>query len=206
MKFDKQFETKLWNKIAEIEQQSQIEIVVIVKQRSANYSDIPFAFAAVVVFLVFTYFMFAPTFFDDNFIYVGTILTFAIAYIGCMFFPSLTRLFITKKRMLRMVEIYARAIFQKAGIHHTQQKIGTLIYCSIFEKQTIVIADRGAETALPAEEWQQIKDSFANLFTSADPAQALLNDLEHYRPIFTQYLPPIENDINELPDSITIDL
>ena len=204
--FNEDYKTNLYKTIEDIENNSLVEIVVIVKERSADYKDILLWFAFAFMVFAYTLFMFTPLEFDPFLIYFFTILSFFIGFGIIFFIPALKRLFIKKKRQKKAVEIFGRAIFQKGGIRFTDEKIGVLIYASVFEKEVIVIADRGAEVAIPEEEWQTIKKGFDNVFYQSNPAEKLLENLQACKSIFSQYIPPIENDINELPDDLEVDL
>lgn len=199
------FQSRLWNAIHAIEQNSQVEVVVILRPRSESYRDVALLWGFAAGWLCFTYLMFAPEVFSDVTIYLAPQLAFAFgALLGKL--PALTRLSICKRRMQKSVEIKARALFQKGGIGHTQRKIGVLVYGSWLEKTIYLLPDRGVETALPAEEWLALRTGFERIFKSGDGHENLLRELQAAKAIFQRYLPPLPNDINELPDDLDIDL
>ncbi len=205
-KFSEAFHTRLWDAISEIEDNSLIEVVVIIKPRSAHYDQPQWQWGALIGILAYTYLMFTPTEFDYRLIYAATIIFFMAGFFVGKHITPLRRLFISKRRMRRQVEVMGRGLFQKGGIRHTNAKIGTLIYVSMFEKLTLVLPDRGAENAIPAEKWDEIDAGFQSIFTADDPGDALIEQLAKCRPIFARYIPPVENDINELPDNMEVDL
>lgn len=204
--FDEKYRTGLYKTISGIENNSLAEIVVIVKPRSENYFDASLWFAATFMIAVYTFFMFSPIDFNVFLIYGFTILSFFLAYYTANTVDALKKLFIKKSRMSRSVEITARALFQKGGIHNTNAKIGVLIYCSYFEKIVYVLPDSGAEKLIPEEEWTKMRTDFQTIFAATDIATALTETLARYQPVFTQYIPPVPNDINEIPDDLTVDL
>ncbi len=204
--FNEDYKTKLYKTIEELEDNSLVEIVVIAKQHSNSYKDISLWFSVILMFTTFTFLMFAPFDVDAFLIFIITILSFFSAFLIVSFIPVIKKIFIKKARMLKTVEITARAIFQKGGLRFTDQKIGILIYVSDFEKTVCVLPDRGAETAIPEEEWKIIRDGFDKIYTKSNPANALLEHLLSLKTVFYQYIPPIENDINELPDDLEVTL
>jgi putative membrane protein len=204
--FDEDFKTRLWQTIEAIENDSLVEVVVMVKPFSDEYPDIPLLWGAGFAFIALTFFMFTPFIFGDYLLYSGTLGAFALGMALALFVNPLKRLFISKKRMERSVEIMARALFQKGGMHHTQEHIGTLIYCSVFEKSVYILPDRGAKHAVPEDEWQQIREGFRDIFNAPNPADKLLEQLKKCQPVFAEYIPPVENDINELPDDLEVSL
>ena len=144
--FNQDFKTRLWKIVSAIENDSLVEIVVMIKPRSADYRDSVLWWGIGAAFAIFTFLMFAPIIFGDYLLYSGPVVGFFGGIIAASFFPPLQRLMIRAKRRQRQVEIMARALFQKGGIRHTNEKIGILIYCSLFEKMSYVVADRGVET------------------------------------------------------------
>ncbi|MDD5275733.1 MAG: hypothetical protein PHR16_06595 [Methylovulum sp.] len=200
-----EFKTRLWDTVRAIEQTSQVEIVVVIRSRSEDYRDIALLCGIIGALLSFSYIMFSSDLFEDWLVYCAPILGFAIGY-ALAHWPRITRLGVGKQRLQRSVEIMARALFQKAGIRHTRAKIGVLIYCSWLEKSVYILPDRGAEMALPAEEWQRLRAEFQGIFISRKPAEALITQLHNVQPLFNRYLPSLANDINELHDAMEIDL
>ncbi|MFN4149832.1 MAG: hypothetical protein ACK4IX_02730 [Candidatus Sericytochromatia bacterium] len=202
--FDSKFKTEIAKVIHEIESISQVEIVVVEKPTSESYRDIPFIFASILSSLVLTFFIFAPFIFGDFLILSGTIVSIPIGVVfGNLLKPQL-KFFISKERMSRNVEIMARALFQKAGVHHTKEKIGVLFFCSLFEKQVYIVADRNAKKLIPNKDWDNLNESLNKIFDSSNPEQKLVDELRKFKNIFAEHIPPVENDINELPDNLEI--
>ena len=204
--FNEEFRTKLYDTIKLIEDNSLIEIVVLIKPQSGKYKDVALWAGIIFSFTLYTFFMFSPVSFDVFVIYAFTILSFFAVFSLFMAVPSLESRFIKQKRKDRNVEIAARAIFQKAGIRFTNERIGTLVYCSLFEKKVFILPDRGAKNAVPSQDWSNIEDGFQTIFESNDIPNALLQQLLNCKEIFSQFLPSIDNDINELPDSLDVEL
>lgn len=202
--FDSKFKTEIAKVIHEIESVSQVEIVFLAKSTSEAYKDIPFIFASIFSSLVLMFFIFAPLIFGDFLILAGTITSIPLGvFIGNLLKKKL-KFFINKERMSRNVEIMARALFQKAGVHNTKEKIGILIYCSLFEEKIFILADRNAKKLIPNSEWDKMNLSFNNVFKSSNPEQKLIDELRSFKGVFAEYILPVENDINELPDNLEI--
>ncbi len=204
--FDVNFKTNLYETISNIENNSLVEIVLIIKPSSGKYTNIAWSSGAVLSFLVYSFLMFSPFPFSTLLIYFLTITSFAIGYYLCTLLPAIQYKLIGRRRMERNVELYARATFQKGGIHHTSAKIGTLIYCSWFEKMVYVLPDRGAKVLVPEEEWQKMTENLNQAFQSDNPSANLLTELGKLQPLFSTYIPPVPNDINEIPDNLDIEI
>ena len=204
--FNEQFKTKLYETIKKIEDNSLVEIVVIIKPASGKYRDVPVWSGVFFSMFLYTFFMFSPYEFNVYLIYAFTVLGFFFAWLLVAATSFVQKFLIKKSRKLRNVEINARAIFQKGGIRFTKEHIGVLFYVSLLEKEVFILPDRGAEQALPVEEWQNMKIDFRRIFETSNPADALIEKLDSWQPVFAKYIPPVENDINELPDDLTVDL
>jgi len=205
-RFNEDFRTRLYDTIKDIEDNSLVEIVVLIKAQSGSYRDIPVWAGMIVSFIVYTFFMFSPIDFDVYLIYAFTLLSFPLVYTLFTSLPELKSKFAKRKRMDRNVEINARAIFQKGGVRFTNERIGTLVYCSLFEKKVYVLPDRGAKNAVPEEDWKKINVDFQSIFEQNDLPDALLKSLANCKPVFSEFIPPVENDINELPDNMDVEL
>ncbi len=199
--FDQTFPDKLRSAVETVESSSSVEMVVVVKKRSAGYYQVPMGAAMISLMLSFLYFMLAPTLFGDLFIATGMAVTAIIAY-GLFSTGSLQRLVLSSKILQTAVELKARAIFQKVGIHHTKDETGILIYASIMEKRVMVVADRGVESVLPAE-LKLLENELTTAMVSG-PDQFVAKITESSR-LFGKHLPIQADDINELPDYIDID-
>lgn len=205
-RFNEDFRTNLYDTIKKIEDSSLVEIVVIIKPASGKYRDIPVWSGLVFAFLLYTFFMFSPIEFDVYLIYIFTILSFIAIYLLVSATSFVQKMFVNKARKNRNVEIKARAIFQKGGIGFTKKQTGVLFYISLLEKSVFILPDRGAERAVPIEEWQNMNTDFHKIFTDTDIADELLKKLNIWQPVFAKYIPPVENDVNELSDDLEVDL
>ena len=200
------FQTRLSTVIAELEQASQIEIVVLIKQSSANYEDVPLGLAANLSIITFSYLFLVDTDFDSYIVYFITLAAFGLGMILGLISPFIQRLLVRTARKQRNVEIMARALFQKGGLHHTSAKIGTLIYISLLEEMVYIVADRGAQMAIPEQEWQNLTKDLQSIFNTKNSAESLLIELRKCKDTFHRYIPALENNINELPNNLSIDL
>lgn len=204
-RFNENFKSKLYKTIEDIENNSLVEVVSIIKSKSGNYRDISLWIASIAMFLTASWLMFSKVEVNVYYIYLITIVSFVIFYLLAELIKPLKHIFVNKKRMKRNVEIHGRAIFQKGGIRFTNAGIGVLFYMSLFEKQVFIIPDRGALTAVPDEEWQKIKSDFQNIYKEKDIPEAFIRELKKCKEIFAKYILPVENDINELPDDLEVE-
>ena len=134
-RFNESFKTRLYETIETIENNSLVEIVVIIKPQSDRYQAASLKFGITFLILVYSFLMFSHFKFDVFLIYAFSIFSFFIAYVVAELVPALKKLFINKKHLIKQSEIIGRAIFQKGGIRFTNDRIGVLYYVSLFEKK-----------------------------------------------------------------------
>ncbi len=201
-KFDADFKGALRSVVEDIESESGAEVVATILPRADRYLD-TYLFAGLCVSLsVLTVMMFIPTEFWYVLIYLETIgallFTFGLMWV----FPGIARVLIGKKRLLRRVETEARALFQKAGMVETKERIGILIVFAWFEKEVIFLPDIGAAEMIPPDVIETLKNQLAEVFTHPDPANAMLEHLSAMKDTLKVYIPRDVHDINELPDEL----
>ena len=204
--FDDATRANLSRVIAQIEIQSHAELAVIIKSRIHGYAEYPLGVGAALAFVALTYFRFSYDFYADWVVYTGTVSCFVLGAVLTGGIPGILRLLVGRKRLEQTAEIMARACFQKGGIHHTRDNIGVLIFIAVWEKQIVILPDRGAEAAIPPGEWKKIQQDFRGVFRANNPAHELMAKLEGLLPVFSHYIPQVEGDINELPDNLEVDL
>ena len=146
--------------------------------------------------------MFIETEFWYVLIYLETLGAFLIGAGIFWLFPPLLRMLLGKDRLKARVELEARALFQKAGIHETKERIGVLIFMAWYERTAVVVADRGAEELLPPDELETMERQFADALMERDVAQAVLDKLHALKPLMKVYIPKSVHDLNELPDEL----
>ncbi len=204
--FNDETRAKIGKVIAQIESQSHAELVVIVKDRIQGYAEYPLAVGATLAFVALSYFRFSPDFYEDWMIYAGTVLGFVLGAVLTGGIPFLLRRLVGRKRLAKTAEIMARACFQKGGIQHTRDKTGMLIFIAVWERQIVILPDRGVESAIPPTEWQTIQHDFQGVFHAKSPAADFIAKLEGLLAVFSRYIPQVEGDTNELPDHLEVDL
>lgn len=205
--FSEDFKTKLYDTIEQIENEnSEVEIVSIIRNQSEKYFDVSLLLSVGLMFILYAVLMIIPVEINVYLIFFVIVLSFFVFAAVFLFFPQLIRPFVKKERMKRNVEIMARAIFQKGEIYLTQNNIGVLFFVSLFEKEVFILPDKGAENSIPPEELDIMKQDFNQIFNSSDIAQSFLDKLSSTKEIFAKYIPPVENDINEIPDNLKIEL
>lgn len=89
-------------------------------------------------------------------------------------FPTLRRRAIGTRRMHQAVWQRAHLAFLEQEVFDTQDRTGILIFLSLFERQVVVLADRGIHSKVSQAEWQTLADGITLGIRSGRATQALI--------------------------------
>lgn len=201
-KFDQDFRTSLRDIVQDIEGVSGAEVVTTVVPHASRHLYVNFIFACVFSLLVNTLLTFLPVVYWFVYIYLETLLAFAIGFALPWFFPGIKRWVLGASKMGEQTMRMSRAIFQEYGIHETRERIGILIVFFWSERQVIMLPDKGILEMVPADEWEKLQQSFESVFKESDVAEAILKQLQASKALFGEFIPRSEDDINELTDEL----
>jgi uncharacterized membrane protein len=204
-KFDISFRNDLRKKVETIEHASGVELVVAILPNAMRYTEYYFAVGTSLSFLVLTIMMFLPAEFWYVYIYAETV---GVGLLGAgllWIFPTLLRMLVGKKELLRRTDMRANATFQRARIYETKARVGVLLLICWLERRVKLVPDKGIAEMMPPDELDAIEAKFNTVFKADDPAQLVLNLLDECKDVFAKYIPPDTHPINELPDELWID-
>ncbi len=199
-RFDDAASEALTQCVKEIEQTTDVELVLVVRARSAVYRHADYLFAAVVSFLSLLFLLFAP--FDFHYYWVA--IDVALVFVICVYISSrsnaIRRRLTTKDFRAQAVRLHAAAMFYEAGIANTSAELGLLVYVSLFERRLELIADRGVLQGVPALEWNEMMFELHQIGSQPDP-ETLQAGLAKLGALLAQHLPATGENPNELPDA-----
>ena len=145
--------------IQEAERQTSGELVTVIAQQSDDYLYIPTLWAALLALAVpgvIGYMSF------ENLIAHSYLVQFSVFIILAVLFqwtPLKLRLiphYIKIQRARRLA--YMQFLLQ--DLHHTEQRIGVLLFVSVAEHYVEIIADKGINDAVEAGTWDSIVNQF----------------------------------------------
>lgn len=122
------------------------------------------------------------------------------ALLSC--FPPFTHLYSSKRLKEKNVQKEAWAYFSQLGMQHTQHQTGIMIFLSAFEKQVVILADRGIHKKVGETYWKDEAHSIAQGFREKKAAQHLIESLDRMNQLLSTHFPVDPGDRNELPDEI----
>jgi len=197
-KFDKTFEEDLEKTIADIEEKTSVEVVVAIAPNSDSYVDAYFKGGLLALIVMLLFLLYSPVFFSETFVPVDLAGAFGVGALIVWLFPPIKRRLVSDKRKERYVNAGANSYFLENKLDETIERTAFLVYISVFEKKCRLIADKGILATLPAGIWKEIEISFQKQFSKNALPQTILEILPTVTRPFSEYLPPAEDNIDEL--------
>ena len=96
-------------------------------------------------------------------------------------------------------------IFNKIGMHRTEERNGVLFYLAVGNRKFAVIGDGGINARVPDEFWNDIRSVIEKYFSEEKFAEGLVEGIIMTGSQLKEYFPHKASDINELPDDISFD-
>jgi putative membrane protein len=204
-KFDQPACDSLAQCVKDIEQNTDAELVIVVRGVSGNYRHADYLFGALVAFAGLLVLLFVPVDFHTYWVPIDVLVLFAGSAWLCSRSKTLRRLLTSTKFQSQAVRTGAAAMFYEAGIANTNAEMGVLVYLSLLERRLELIADRGVLKALPSLEWNQSLFELKQAGRNPD-VQTLLQALRNLGTLLGKHLPATGENPNELPDMPRIEL
>jgi putative membrane protein len=150
--------SRLDKKIAEAEAKTSAQIVLASVKRSDSYAEIPwkaFAFGISVAGLtVFLFDMLYLQWVTNTMILLSVAVIFATGIIFVfltLLFPGFARLFLSAHRKETETLQYAESLFLSHELFATEGRRGVLLFVSHFEKQVVILPDKGVRNRLKVD-------------------------------------------------------
>jgi putative membrane protein len=204
-KFDKAAGERIAQAVAEIENTTDAEIVIVIRARSGSYRQADYLVGAIVSFIGLVFALFSPFVIPAILVPIDVVLLFIIGAFVSARTPTLRRWFTTANFRANAARTGAAAMFYEAGIANTKAENGLLIYVSLLEEQIEIIADRGILKTMPPLPWNNELHELKELAHHCDPDR-LIESLRKLGSLLASHLPATGENPNELVDGPRIEL
>ncbi len=138
------------------------EIVPVFVEKSgfyqvANYraAMVTGAFAFLLVIFSDRY-MPALAIYDPLLIFLSVVMFGLIGALACNYLAFIKRIFIPQQHLDRATRQRAETAFLQEEVFNTRHRTGIMIFISFFEREVIVIADRGISKVVEQKEWDKM--------------------------------------------------
>ncbi len=118
--------------------------------------------------------------------------------------PPIRRLITPRPLKAARVKRAATAHFLAQGLHLTQGRTGVLIFAALAEHRVEVIADEGIHAAAPKAVWDEVVADMVAGLKSGRIADGFVAAIGRAGAILAAHVPPRPDDVNELPDGLTV--
>jgi putative membrane protein len=204
-KFDQAAGEALAQAVRDIENQTDAELVIVVRGRSGTYRHADYLCGAIIALVGLVFVLFSPFEFHTYWVPIDVALLFAAGAFVCSRTNTLRRALTAKSFRAKAARTGAAAMFYEAGIANTSAENGLLIYLSLLERRLEVIADRGILKAVPALKWNNAVFELKRIGGKPDP-ENLVNAMRNLGELLAEHLPATGENPNELPDGPRIEL
>ena len=194
--------------VARAEGTTGAQIVAAIVPRSDGYPELPWiAFvcglslgmlAAVIQYL------FRPVW-EPSIVYWAAVMLGAgtVAALLCVFTPSLARLLLPQDRVVMETRQLAKSLFVDREVFATHQRIGVLLLTSVFERQIVVLPDKGLRDRVSSDAWQRVIEAMRTPLRQGQYALAMSTGIKTIEAILiASGLQGDPGATNELPDAI----
>ena len=195
--------------IADAEKRTHAQIVLAVIKRSDDYSELPWkAFAlgasaagllVVILDFILNYWVSHTTVLLAAVFMLSTGAAFALLAI---FIPGFAKIFLSAHRAEVEVKQYAESLFLNRELFATSKRIGILLLVSLFERQVILLPDKGLSNRLTTDAMQEIIACMTQSLEHHEINRALENGLKELSKALELSTQGTGNNENELPDDI----
>ena len=99
----------------------------------------------------------------------------------------------------------AEEVFNRLGMHKTAQRNGVLIYVAVDSKVFAIIGDKGINDVVPENFWSDVIETMGDKFRKGHFTEGLCKGAIMAGEKLKIYFPYQDDDVNELPDSISFE-
>ena len=172
--------SRLNEQIARAEKNTDTQIVLATVKRSDSYLEIPwiaFAFGiSIAGFTVFLADLFVYKWISNSLVLISLATTLAagifIAFLTVLS-PVIARIFLSKNRKEVETRQYAESLFLNRELFATTGRRGVLLLISLFERQIIILPDKGIKSCLTTTKLEEIIKEMVPLLREGNLAGSL---------------------------------
>ncbi len=138
------------------------EIVPVFVEKSGFYSIANYRAAMVFGSLAFILVIFFDRYYPDFAIYDPLMIFLSIALVGIggavasNYIGPIQKIFVSQHHLDRSTKQRAETAFMQEEVFNTRHRTGIMIFISFFEREVIVMADRGISKVVDQKEWDKI--------------------------------------------------
>lgn len=188
--------------IAAVEKNTDAELVTVLARQADTYTYVPALWAAAIALLVPGALAMTPLWLTLWDVLLVQWLVFVVLVLVLRMPAVMFRLIPSSIRQWRAGNL-ARRQFLEQNLHHTRGHTGVLIFVSEAEHYVEIIADRGINQYVSAEQWRAIVDAFTQSVRRGDTVQGFVRCIESCGLLLQAHV-PVTDQKNELPNHLVL--
>lgn len=195
---------RIINAVAEAERHTAGEIVCIVARSASSYSYMPVIWAALAA-LAMPWPLIRLTLMSIETVHLIQMAVFLTLAVALWALPMPVRMALVPGPLKRRrAARAAREQFQANDLVQTAGRTGCLIYVAEAEHYAAVLADEGIASKVGPEVWQQAIIALTDALKEGRAADGFIAAIGLCGAVLRQHVPPVADDINELPNRLII--
>jgi len=177
------------------------EIVFTAAEASAKYHHANLQGALVGMAIASAVYLILPYVHTVTILLWTEVISFAAFYSILPFIPW-RRWIISKEEMDARVQEAAFMQFYASGLYKTRESNGVEIYLSLFEREAVVIGDKGIHEKMGDRHWQAVRDQIILGMKQGNVKGGICAAIETCGKALAEHFPPRPDDINELSNKV----
>lgn len=130
----------------------------------------------------------------------------AVGFLLPSLFPPLARLLLFREELETQARERAEHAFLTEEVFATRERTGMLILVALFERQVVVLGDKGIAARIPQERWRAIADGVAQGIRKGKPGEALAWGIRQCGVLLQEAgIARKPGDVNELADQLRLE-
>ena len=190
--------------VTEAEACTAAEIVVAVRRVSGRYREADYLFGFLVALIALLALLYLPQVFP-LWVFVPDV---AMAFLIGAFVASRSAWLhrrLTPERVRRgHVRVSARATFMELPCSRLPARNGVLVYVALLERQVEVVTDCGIRQAALGPAWHEACAALDATLRPRPDVEGFIVALRHLGTVLGREHPRLEDDVNELPDTVDV--
>ena len=187
--------------IAEVERNTNAELVTVIAARSDDYVHHAMAWAAIAALLLSAPLAFVH---PDVVVVLSVQLALFCALVLIFRIPAVAQRLIPRHIGQWRASNMARRQFLEQGLHHTKGETGVLIFVSEAEHYVEILADRGVSSLVDDGRWEAIVERFVVNVRRKRVAAGFVEAIGECGDILAEAVPKTGDNPNELSDRLVM--
>jgi putative membrane protein len=188
------------------------EIVPVFVEKSGFYSVANYRAAGVAGALMFLFvimfdrYMPSLAIYDPLLIFLSVVMVSLIGALICNYIDFIKRIFIPQQHFDQATRQRAETAFLQEEVFNTRHRTGIMIFISFFEREVMVIADRGISKVVEQKEWDKMVQSIIQNIRMGKVVDGIEGAILRCGEILLEkgFLKTVD-DVNELKDDLRIE-